>query len=246
MTINLVRFALDQHRLINFVRERGLPTLCDKGYLVHCVIQELWGKAAPKPFSIQTNGRPQRYLPVLGYCSKGAVELREDASRFSDPLPHSCVDWGTLASKEIPDMPPGTRLGYEVRVVPTERSAIKDDEGKRIRAVETEVYRKREWEAAPGDTLDREELYKEWLKTRMEREGSVTMVSAALRGFRSEKVLRRNHRKNRRSWTNVPEATLKGILEVQDTASFAALLARGVGQHRTFGFGMLCLIRPEA
>ena len=40
-----------------------------------------------------------------------------------------------------------------------------------------------------------------------------------------------------------PDATLQGTLAVVDSGAFQALLARGVGRHRAFGFGML-LLRP--
>ena len=39
------------------------------------------------------------------------------------------------------------------------------------------------------------------------------------------------------------EAVFEGTLEVRDAALFQGLLARGVGRHRAFGFGML-LLRP--
>ncbi|MFG1332515.1 type I-E CRISPR-associated protein Cas6/Cse3/CasE [Xanthobacter autotrophicus] len=41
-------------------------------------------------------------------------------------------------------------------------------------------------------------------------------------------------------------AVLVGTLTVRDAQAFAALLARGVGRHRAFGYGMLLLSPPEA
>ena len=38
---------------------------------------------------------------------------------------------------------------------------------------------------------------------------------------------------------------MTGELEVGDSERFLHLLARGVGRHRTFGFGML-LLRPAS
>jgi CRISPR system Cascade subunit CasE len=40
-----------------------------------------------------------------------------------------------------------------------------------------------------------------------------------------------------------PDVTFAGTLLVADSAAFAALLARGVGRHTTFGYGML-LLKP--
>ena len=36
-----------------------------------------------------------------------------------------------------------------------------------------------------------------------------------------------------------PDALLVGSLKVEDPGAFTALLARGLGRHRAFGFGML-------
>jgi CRISPR system Cascade subunit CasE len=40
-----------------------------------------------------------------------------------------------------------------------------------------------------------------------------------------------------------PDAVMRGNLIVSDPAAFAQLLARGIGRHRAYGFGML-LLRP--
>lgn len=42
-----------------------------------------------------------------------------------------------------------------------------------------------------------------------------------------------------------PDAVFTGVLQVQDPTAFAALVARGIGRHRAFGFGML-LLKPAA
>ncbi|MFG1478963.1 type I-E CRISPR-associated protein Cas6/Cse3/CasE [Xanthobacter sp. V4C-4] len=39
---------------------------------------------------------------------------------------------------------------------------------------------------------------------------------------------------------------LVGTLSVRDAEAFGVLLARGVGRHRAFGYGMLLLSPPEA
>ena len=40
-----------------------------------------------------------------------------------------------------------------------------------------------------------------------------------------------------------PEVYLDGTLEITDSEAFNAMIARGLGRHRAFGFGML-LLRP--
>jgi CRISPR system Cascade subunit CasE len=40
-----------------------------------------------------------------------------------------------------------------------------------------------------------------------------------------------------------PQALVKGVLNIADSDAFNRLLARGIGRHRAFGYGML-LLRP--
>jgi len=40
-----------------------------------------------------------------------------------------------------------------------------------------------------------------------------------------------------------PQALLKGVLTVKESNTFNRLLARGIGRHRAFGYGML-LLKP--
>ena len=47
----------------------------------------------------------------------------------------------------------------------------------------------------------------------------------------------------RQIFSRRPDVTFRGTLQVTDPDRFHALLARGVGRHRAFGFGML-LLRP--
>ena len=41
----------------------------------------------------------------------------------------------------------------------------------------------------------------------------------------------------------MPDLSVRGELQVQDAAAFDGLLARGLGRHRSFGYGCL-LIAP--
>ena len=43
--------------------------------------------------------------------------------------------------------------------------------------------------------------------------------------------------------TEGPDAVIRGVLTITDSESFADLLAKGIGRHRAYGYGML-LLRP--
>jgi CRISPR system Cascade subunit CasE len=123
--------------------------------------------------------------------------------------------------------------------------------------------------AAPGVPVDRlkaevmagaptrETVYREWLAARL---GSAARLDATTRlvllrdarlwrrGLPGEGAAARMHgharpRFGERAMLGRREAVFEGTLEVCDAALFAALLARGVGRHRSFGFGMM-LLRP--
>jgi CRISPR system Cascade subunit CasE len=93
-----------------------------------------------------------------------------------------------------------------------------------------------------GVPVDRAEVYAGWLREQIGRTGGARVLACRLDAFRRSPVLRRDADRRLRA-AEGPDAVLSGELEVADPDHFAALLARGVGRHRAFGFGML-LLRP--
>ena len=133
----------------------------------------------------------------------------------------------------------GRRLGFEVRTCPVVRGERERD------AYLIEVERAK---AASETPISREEIYARWLTRLLERDGAARVVTGSLSlvGFRRVRVLRQAHaQRPRRQSVERPDALMTGELEVGDSERFLHLLARGVGRHRTFGFGML-LLRPAS
>ena len=99
--------------------------------------------------------------------------------------------------------------------------------------------------------ISRGEVYLKWLGQRLAP--GAELERATLEAFRLTRVLRRDGNRalvqipspseTMKGAAGHPDATVAGTLIVRDTEAFAALLARGVGRHRAFGFGML-LLRP--
>lgn len=99
----------------------------------------------------------------------------------------------------------------------------------------------------------RGDIYAEWLAQRFGKAASLHGAPPELVRFRRSRVLRSVDRRTGgdgyagRGCGGIgvegPEALLSGVLSVVDGPAFADLLARGVGRHRAFGFGML-LLRP--
>lgn len=242
-TLRMARFLLEPRRLVELGRRRRLPLRdMDTGYLVHCALGELFGGAAPKPFAIV--GRHGRFLEVLAYTDREKEALQRDADTFADPWLHGLCDWSGFAVKELPaDWPPGTRLGFTVRVCPVVRMP-RGCKSHRPGA-EIDAFLARCTAVGEGVQVDRQEVYREWFAAQVERLGGARLLEARVDAFQLERLSRRTHgaeRQTRVKWR--PEAMISGELEVTDSIAFDALLRRGIGRHRAFGFGMLLLRRP--
>lgn len=106
--------------------------------------------------------------------------------------------------------------------------------------------------AAPS----RAECYLEWLDGRLRGAGAELAPALGLGGgpwaarvdaFRFTRLLARDRGEPRARSAAVdgPDALITGTLVVTDAEAFAAGLARGIGRHRAFGFGMLLLTPPR-
>jgi CRISPR system Cascade subunit CasE len=225
-------------------RRRGFPLRgFDGGYLIHCQLGELFGEAAPGPFMV-TDDRG-RYLTVLAYSDMDAEGLKEWADTFADPAVHATLDWEGFASKPMPTTwATGRRLGFELRACPTVRMSSagpRHRKGAEVDAFLAACFRE------PEAKIDREGVYRSWLVGQFERIEGARPVGLEVEAYKRERLLRPTHReKPRTRVVERPEVTFRGELEVTEGGSFAALLRRGIGRHRAFGFGMVLLRPPRS
>lgn len=95
--------------------------------------------------------------------------------------------------------------------------------------------------------LSREAVYADWLKRQFG--AAADLHEVRLIEFKLSSVLRQGaaQAEGTRPKRPVPgpDATFNGVLQVRESDAFAALVARGIGRHRAFGFGML-LLKPAA
>jgi CRISPR system Cascade subunit CasE len=236
----LVRLSLDAPRMFTGTSWYGAA---DTGYLAHCQLVGLFGDLAPKPFVV-SEGKG-RHVEVLGYSRVSTAELRDHALAFADPKFTSACDLERMADKPMPSTlwRTGRRVGFDVRVCPVHRKAKGGE--KHGRGKEVDVFLSRCWEAGAPISVDRESVYREWLETRLS-EGGTKLVEAGMIRFRRTQLLRRTQGEERTAKrVERPDALFHGTLEIADPDAFAAMLARGVGRHRAFGFGMLLLRPPK-
>jgi CRISPR system Cascade subunit CasE len=243
--LHLVKVPLRTEKLIAFGRQRRMPIReVDEGYLVHCVLRELWQASAPAPFVLRGRGR---ILEVWGYSRTCAAELVDHARSFGDPSLAATVDrLDDIASRPVPQFDVGRRLGFALRACPVARLAIAThghDEG-----AEVDVFLARCFSAGQDVAVSREHVYADWLAQRIaatETTG-VTLAFARVVGMTRARLLRRTQELERRSQPlERPDVRFEGELVVVDGVRLCDWLGHGVGRHRAFGFGAVMLVPPR-
>jgi CRISPR system Cascade subunit CasE len=253
MTLQLVQLVPDSAAVVRFARRAGLPEH-DPGYLWHRALRDAFGTIAPQPFRSLDPGAPP--VRLLGYGESDEDQLRE-ALKLAAPDLDRVFPPNRIQSKQLPlPFASGRRLAFETRVCPIVRT--KSSDGMRQRELDAFVHHAlgKADEPRPG----REPVYRAWLAERLAAAGC-RLVAARVTSFRLGPLVRRRHASpaartatedgparrllatGRRAAARRPEVVFDGVLEVNDSEAFARLLARGIGRHRAFGFGML-LLRP--
>jgi CRISPR system Cascade subunit CasE len=229
--LQLLRIPIHAPRLLRFAHEHGLAQEDETlGYTLHAWFAALFGEQAPKPFRCL-----ERRGEVLGYARLPAGELLAQAQAFASPQAWAALDAEGVASKPMPDeWRSGQRLRLEVLACPVSR---KDDEEKDVylRALD------RMGEHAPP----RAEVYRQWFTAQWGE--AIRLQQVELLGMSARSPLLRRSRKGGSHLRHVerPQALFGADAVVHDGRAFAEKLARGIGRHRAFGFGMVLLARPR-
>jgi CRISPR system Cascade subunit CasE len=227
----VVRWAHEQRVLAR----RGSD---DLGYAWHALLTAAFGDKAPKPFHLlERRGRP---VQMLAYSDNPASAMQEHAALFADPIVVDALGVSEMASKQMPTaFQAGSRFGFELRVRPTIRITT---DGK---TRERDVFLAALSQIGPDEQLDRGTVYTQWLRTKF-KAGGAELTRAEISRFQMNRALRRNRAEDVAKLRELrgPDVTFNGDLVVADPEAFHAMLSRGVGRHRAFGFGML-LLRPS-
>jgi CRISPR system Cascade subunit CasE len=249
---NLMHCQPDPRKLMPWASRHGwLPAGGDPGYALHVALHEAFGDLAPKPFAYR-DGRDG----LLAYTASSADELREAASLARPDLAAALgLDAGAhgpgLGVHPFPcQWSAGRVLGFEVRVRPMRRKGKDKNKNPEHKTRELDAYQSAiEREPAAKERIVREDVYREWLAREFTASGAASMVAARMTRFQLTKVFLRTQGLTgaERKPRDVigPDVTFAGHLQIEEPDAFARLLARGIGRHRSFGFGML-LLRPAS
>ncbi len=226
----LIRWA-DRERLLARQREDDL------GYALHAVLRATFDTLAPAPFALVHQAPRPAHL--LAYSPHDAAALHDQAMSFAAPEVVAILALDRMASKPMPDrFAVGRRLGFTLRARPIIRT---DRDGNRTRSRERDAFLAAIEGTEPERGPSRGEVYQHWLSARL-RAGGCEPERLVLDRFRLGTTMRRDGGRALHALAG-PDADFTGVLTVTDPDRFATLLARGVGRHAAFGFGML-LLKP--
>lgn len=234
--LHLWRLALHPAKLARIAVDQGIPTSDeDHGYTVHALLCGLFGKAhAPKPWRLDT-----RRSVLWAYAPQ---PCHADAVALADPLYHAAVDWDQSASRVVPMLATGRLVGFDLRACPVVRRGGRDTQ----RATEHDALL---WQAQRDGVavhdLDPARVYADWLLQRAWATASgADLANVVVEGWSKPAALGASTWRGRGDGKlRLPDAQFSGTLTITDPVAFQTTLARGIGRHRAFGYGML-LLRP--
>lgn len=240
-SLYLLHTQPDPQRLAAWAaRHRLLDKEGDLGYALHALLHAAFGEQTPQPF---------RYLDaeqgLLAYTRLDGTGLAQLVA-LAEPDVAAALGLGQTRQHGGMNVRPfptqwavGHTLGFEVRVRPIIREGKTGRERDAFLAVA---------EKAQGSALDRGEVYVQWLRDLLARQGGAELMDARMTRYQQLGVIRKSQKGSadevRHSrLVSGPDAVLTGQLRVTNSQAFAQLLANGLGRHRAFGFGLL-LLRP--
>lgn len=262
-TLHLVRMTLSLPALARWaaVRNYGWTTRrdqkgreqdadFDEGRALHHLLVESFGAGVLSPFRLLVAPRSTQ-AHLYAYSRSDQVTLREAAQTYALPEVASVCDWTQLDAKPLPESwRTGRRVGFEVRIKPVSRiasplpnsSGAAFAKGAELDAFLIEALRRFPQTIGEHEQQmtragrSRQAVYVDWLAERLK--GTATLEQdVRLAHFQRHRAARKDFA------PEGPDATLQGNLAIIDPARFQELLAKGVGRHKAYGFGML-LLRP--
>ena len=256
--LSFLRLQPDMARLSRWARSSGLRAAAgDPGYAVHAATRAALGDLAPKPFALRQRAGATE---LVGYVAASTEHLaRACALDAHDPEAAAALGLHDGVAKPMPtDWRGGERFSFEVRTAPIVRSRAAAPG----RYVEIDAAFHPDYASPCGD---RTTAYGIWLRAQLVRHGAAELVTHETVTFQLTDMVRRtqaagrmevadnakqvdgHYSVNRQSRHGLlPDLTVRGELRVVDGPAFASLLARGLGRHRSFGFGCLLLAPPGA
>jgi len=238
----MLRLLPDMQRLARWAaaaRQQALRD--DAGYALHAALKATLGAAAPKPFALLE--RPGS-LQLIGYTCATPAEIDRaiGLAPVSDHMASQALGLDRPADIVVKPMPADWRadevMSFEVRIAPVVRSRQPDGTYPEVDAAFHSLF-------TDGTAGDRGAAYGRWLARELARGGAASLGPWRMLSQQLTPIARRaRHAESSGRQTLgglLPEITARGQLRIDDGDAFHTLLARGLGRHRSFGYGCLLL-----
>lgn len=270
----LIRLPVQLSALARYAGERGWTARrsrdgreTDAGFdpdrALHHLLDETFGPSALKPFRLMVP-RNRNTGTLYAYSSASKKNLLAQAAETAMPegTGNRILDLSTLDDKLMPaTWREGKRLGFDVRLRPVVRihsPLVNPRPGEKAykAGAEVDAFVVEAQRTLPGGRpkivdgtrtasamheagRDRAAVYCDWLARQLAEVAEIDPACTEMVTYQRTRVSRG------RAAVEGPDATFHGELTITDAQAFHALLARGVGRHRSFGFGMLLLRPPQ-
>lgn len=235
--LHLVSLPLELRSFRRWAAQRAL--IEDEGVALHHLLGESFGKSVLQPFRLMVAPGAAK-ATLYAYTASDQATLVQTAQEAGTPDALAVCDPGQLAVKTMPERwTSGRRLAFDLRARPVKRllkPAGVFPKGAEVDAFLIEALRRHPDGAAAEGKIDRDAVYGQWLAERLGNAATVTQARLVRTG--RDVAIRGGKRREG------PDVTFHGELVVNDGDAFAERLAKGVGRHAAYGYGML-LLRPS-
>jgi len=244
MNLHLIELPVPMRALHLWAGSRGMSSPFDEGLALHHLLGEAFGPGVLQPFRLMV--APGATIGTLySYATHDADALRTAARGVITPALAEVVTLDHLRSlpRPVSGWSAGQRLGFDIRLRPVVRLASTLS-GKTETGAEVAFRKGAEVDAFLAAVLrdqqtTREETYLAWLSERLGPAATLDLAATRLASFERTRVQRNGRR------LEGPDAGIHGTLTITDPQLFAELLGRGLGRHRSYGYGMLLLRPPQ-
>lgn len=244
MSLHLIELPLSLKAVHLWAGGRKLGAQYDEGLALHHLLGETFGPAVLQPFRLLVAPRAQDGT-LYAYAAMDAGALRQKARASLTPSHAEMIALDRLRSLPRPaaSWSAGQRLGFDLRIRPVVRLASpltgQDDNGTAVsfrKGAEVDAFLAA---GLRGKLATREAAYLDWLAERLAPAAVLDLTATRLASFQRTRIQRDGKR------LEGPDAVLHGTLTITDPSGFADLLTKGIGRHRSYGYGMLVLRPPQ-
>ena len=244
MTVHLVELPVSLKQLHIWAARRLGRAAGDEGLALHHLLGEIFGPAVLQPFRLMIAPRAM-HGTIYAYTEHDATYLQAQARSVMMPDHAAVIALDRLRSLPRPQSAwqAGQRLGFDVKARPVVRLAADmaglNEAGQPVshaKGAEIDAFLSA---ALRGVATDRADLYLDWLAGKLQAAAQLDRSCTRLAAFERSRVYRNGKP------IEGPDATFHGTLTVTDPVAFGELLARGIGRHRSYGYGLLLLRPPQ-